>query len=124
MLTESFANQFASQWIQAWNSHDINRIMEHYADDLEFHSPLIKVLSFNTKGIICTKDELARYFGRGLQEYPDLQFNLLCTLAGNESLVIYYQSVKERMAAEYFRFNNQGKVMHVRCHYGTHHSLE
>ena len=29
------------KWIESWNSHDLERILAHYTDDLEISSPLI-----------------------------------------------------------------------------------
>ena len=34
------AEAFAAHWIEAWNSHDIDAILSHYVDDVEFLSPL------------------------------------------------------------------------------------
>jgi ketosteroid isomerase-like protein len=39
MMTAEFAAQFAEEWIAAWNSHDLDRILSHYADDFEMASP-------------------------------------------------------------------------------------
>jgi ketosteroid isomerase-like protein len=36
--------RFASDWIAAWNSHDLDRILAHYEDDFEMTSPLIVAL--------------------------------------------------------------------------------
>jgi ketosteroid isomerase-like protein len=36
-----FAECFANDWIAAWNSHDLDRILAHYEDDFEMTSPLI-----------------------------------------------------------------------------------
>src|SRR6516164_4567249 len=35
MLTEEEAVKFAEDWVSAWNSHDLDKIMAHYADDVE-----------------------------------------------------------------------------------------
>jgi hypothetical protein len=31
LLTNEFANHFAEDWIAAWNAHDLQRILAHYA---------------------------------------------------------------------------------------------
>ena len=41
VLSSDFARQFAAEWIAAWNSHDLERILSHYTDDFEMLSPLI-----------------------------------------------------------------------------------
>ena len=41
MFDREAANLFAADWIDAWNSHDLERILGHYSDDFEMCSPLI-----------------------------------------------------------------------------------
>jgi len=40
LMTEDEARSFAADWIEAWNSHDLDRIMTHYAEDLVLISPI------------------------------------------------------------------------------------
>ena len=35
MLTKERAMEFAKEWIDAWNAHDLNRILSHYSCDFE-----------------------------------------------------------------------------------------
>jgi ketosteroid isomerase-like protein len=39
MDTES-ARRFARQWLDAWNSHDLEAILSHFRDDAVFSSPM------------------------------------------------------------------------------------
>jgi ketosteroid isomerase-like protein len=34
MITEETAKAFAAEWINAWNSHNIENILEHYENDV------------------------------------------------------------------------------------------
>ncbi|MFM8500337.1 MAG: nuclear transport factor 2 family protein [Chakrabartia sp.] len=36
----SAADLFATHWIEAWNTHDIEAILSHYADDVVSLSPI------------------------------------------------------------------------------------
>lgn len=31
-ITQAFAQQFSREWIDAWNAHDLDRVLSHYAD--------------------------------------------------------------------------------------------
>lgn len=108
---------FAKEWIESWNNHDIDSIMLHYEENLEFQSPFISLLNFNNTGIINSKQELKKYFEIGLNAYPDLNFKLKKVFTGVNSIVIYYESVNNKMAAEVFFLNNKGKAVKVLCHY-------
>jgi ketosteroid isomerase-like protein len=33
---------FADEWTDAWNAHDLDRILSHYAADVVFESPVIR----------------------------------------------------------------------------------
>ncbi len=41
MLERGWALEFAREWIESWNSHDLERILAHYTEDFEMSSPLI-----------------------------------------------------------------------------------
>jgi ketosteroid isomerase-like protein len=41
MIERQWALNFAREWIEAWNSHDLERIFSHYTEDFEMTSPLI-----------------------------------------------------------------------------------
>lgn len=123
MITAESATDFAKDWIRSWNSHDLNAIMEHYANDIEFCSPFIPLLKFNESGIITSRDDLRNYFKIGLGAYPDLKFKLHNVFTGVNTVTIYYTSVNGRMAAEVFQLNNNGKAEKVFCNYSSNPSV-
>ena len=43
LMEKSFAKRFAMEWVAAWNSHDLERILAHYEDDFEMSSPIITI---------------------------------------------------------------------------------
>ena len=110
---------FANEWVHAWNSHDLDNIMSHYSDMLQFTSPLIKQIGINEIGTITNKAELKSYFEKGLQKYADLRFELYHVLSGVNSVVLFYKSVNNMLSAEYMELNEEGKVISVRAHYAA-----
>lgn len=117
MLTENTATHIGTEWIKAWNNHDLDMIMEHYADNIHFTSPLIVKINNDPSGIIYSKPVLRAYFERALMAYPDLQFELLKILTSVNSIVIYYKSFNNLFAAELMELNDEGKVVRVVAHY-------
>jgi ketosteroid isomerase-like protein len=116
-MDQSFPNHFAQEWINAWNSHDITAIMSHYADDIDFCSPLVAKLGFDPSGRINNKTTLQAYFTTGLSRFPDLHFDLHQVLSGVSSVVLYYTSIGGKKSAEFMQFNESGKVDKVLAHY-------
>lgn len=116
-MNEQQATRLAQAWIDAWNRHDLDAIVHHYAADVEFISPFATTLSGEPSGTIHGREPLKEYFRKGLQAYPDLRFELIRTLIGVDSLLLYYRSVKGLLAAEMMLINEEGQIQAVRAHY-------
>jgi hypothetical protein len=116
-LQSSFAREFARDWVDAWNSHDLERIVAHYEDEVLLTSPVaLKLL--NGDGTVQGKAALRAYFLRGLQAFPDLHFDLIDTLWGTETIVVYYlNSVRGSKTAEVMLLNPEGKIRRVWANY-------
>jgi ketosteroid isomerase-like protein len=44
--------QHGREWIAAWNAHDLDRILAHYAEDVEFRSPFVAKLMGRSDGLV------------------------------------------------------------------------
>jgi len=110
VLNSEFANNFTQEWVDSWNSHDIENIIDHYADTLEFRSPLILERYSNSLGVITTRKELKEYFLIGLNKNPLLHFKHKRTLLGVDGMTLYYDNARGGQTAEYFEFGPKGKV--------------
>ena len=112
-----FANKFASEWIDAWNSHEIDEIISHYAELLEFKSPLVVERYSDPAGIIHDREKLKEYFLIGLTNNPSLTFNLNRVLLGVNCLTLYYKNARGGETAELFEFDENHKVIRsVSCY--------
>ncbi len=83
---------FAKSWIDSWNSHNLDSIISHYAESIEFKSPIIQKLLNDPSGVISTKSKLKEYFSVGLKKYPNLEFELVNVLEGVNNVVLYYKN--------------------------------
>ncbi|MBC8065484.1 MAG: nuclear transport factor 2 family protein [Chlorobia bacterium] len=111
------AEQIAKSWTDAWNNHDVDALMEHYSEDVVFHSPFVKLLNSDQSGVIRGKEALREYFVRGMEAYPHDRFQLHRTGIGVGSIVLNYISVNGMLANEIHVLNDEGKAIEVRCHY-------
>lgn len=117
MIAPEKAYLIAKDWIDSWNGHDIEAIMSHYSDDIEFSSPFVIKLMGNEEGSIIGKEALREYFLKGLSAYPELKFELIDILPGVQSVTLYYVSVNNLRAAEVMHINSDGKISKVLAHY-------
>jgi hypothetical protein len=117
MITPEFAQQFAEEWIAAWNSHDLSQILAHYTDDFEMSSPFIIKTVNLPSGTLKGKAAVGAYWQRALENMPDLHFGLIEVLSGVDSIGIYYHSVQNLRALEWLSINTEGKIQKAIAHY-------
>ena len=116
LMEKGFAERFAKEWVAAWNSHDLERILAHYDDDFEMSSPIITALVGEPSGRLRGKTAVGAYWAKALQSIPNLRFELLTALAGVNSIIVYY-SGHRGLAAEVLHFGPSGKVREAFAHY-------
>ena len=73
-MESGYAEHFAKEWIAAWNSHDLDRILGHYEDDFEMSSPVISSLAGEPSGKLRGKAAVGAYWAKALKEVPNLHF--------------------------------------------------
>ena len=117
MLTKEQAHRLAQEWIDAWNSHDLDQIMDHYEEEVELISPVAAQLLGRSDGRVMGKANLRAYFQKGLDAYPSLRFDLKDVLWGLNSIVLYYANQRGTHTGEYMEISPQGKVSRVVANY-------
>jgi ketosteroid isomerase-like protein len=106
------------EWVEAFNAHDLERILSHYREDVELTSPVYRRFTEGRTATARGKPALRRYFAYALDGFPDLRFTLLELLAGETSVCLrYHTTVGDRIAAECMEFDGQGRIFRVLCHY-------
>lgn len=115
MMPEPMA--FATEWIEAWNSHDLDRILSHYSDDVEISTPMLKITTGVGDGTARGKVAVRQYWAAALRKMPDLRFQFVDCAMGIDSIAVYYKSVLGKMAIEVMFFDTDGKVCQVMVHY-------
>lgn len=118
-IDNAFAERFAAQWIEAWNTHDLAAVLAHYSDDFEMSSPYIMQIAGEPSGTLRGKPAVADYWKKALALMPDLKFELLSVLVGVNSITLYYKGARGRLVAEVVHFAADGKVVRAYAHYAA-----
>jgi hypothetical protein len=71
-LTEEFARGWAAQFLDAWNSHDPQRLADLSAPDVRWEDPFI-----HPSGVLLGRGELVRWLTSVWRAMPDLRFRLI-----------------------------------------------
>lgn len=117
MVESGFAESFAAEWVAAWNAHDLERVLSHYADDFEMASPQIVHLAGVERGVLKGKHAVRSYWEVALGRRPDLFFRLHEVFVGIGTVCICYESQPGWNAVEWFRFGPGCKVVKSAAHY-------
>ncbi|MDA1098046.1 MAG: nuclear transport factor 2 family protein [Proteobacteria bacterium] len=117
MIELAEAERIAADWIDAWNAHDLDRVMAHYADDLVFVSPLIVARTGRKDGTIRSKSELADYFAASLGPGSLLRFELIAVCAGVSSISLHYQNHRQEDVVETKVLDADGRAVQVFVHH-------
>lgn len=106
---------FAQDWEQAWNSHDIDVILAHYHEDIEFHSQKAQPILGTT--LIKGKPQLRTYWSQALMRQPNLEFRVQDVFFGADMMVITYLNHNNILAAETLYFDADDMVFRAAaCH--------
>jgi ketosteroid isomerase-like protein len=119
-MAELNYKDLALDWIGAWNARDIDKIMDHYADDVEFYSPTV-VQRWNIEdGRLIGKAKLKQHFLKGFELAPDLHFEFVSVMAEDNSVTITYKRENGQLVSDYIMLDKAGKAKLVKAYYGNH----
>ena len=111
MINPDDAQSFAREWVKAWNDHDLPAILSHYADEVVFHSPRIRMVTRTDVDSLTGKAALSDYWSQALAQARDLFFEIDQVLTGSDALTIVYTNHRQQQVAETFVFGAGGKVV-------------
>jgi ketosteroid isomerase-like protein len=84
--------RFATEWVDAWNHHDVEAVLGHFHEDVVFSSPVAARVVPASQGLVRGKAALRDYWNRALAMTPDLHFSLESVYAGTACLVLNYRN--------------------------------
>ena len=120
MLDRTWAEEFAHEWIAAWNSHDLERVLAHYTDDFQMTSPLIAQWLGIPDGKLQGKDAIRNYWAQGLAKMPQLEFKLIDVVVGVSSLGIVFETVGlPRRVLEFMQLDDQKRCVRSEALHGA-----
>jgi predicted ester cyclase len=109
--------EFAHAWIDAWNSHDLEAVLSHYAPNVVLTSPVVIKVLGEASGTLNGREALRDYFQQGLALFPNLQFELIDVMQGLASVVLYYKNQRGTKTGEFMELDADGKVVRVVANY-------
>lgn len=123
-------DRFASGWIEAWNSRDVDRILTYYDDDAFYEDvPTVENgWGEATRGHAVIRESLVRMF----EEMPDLGFELVAADGAGDRMVVEWVMTGTRYLDYTGSFSirgvsvitlDQGRIASVSDYYDAHRLL-
>ena len=110
MTDRNFAERFAREWATAWNDRDLDAVLSHYSEDIEFFSPRIEIVLGQDITRVSGKDALRAYWSAALEAAPTLYFEIDKVFSGAEAVTILYTNHRDQSVAETFLFDDARRV--------------
>ena len=100
----------AYEWIDAFNRHDIERLLGLYSDDAAHYSPEMERVKPETGGWLEGKAQLREWWQHKFDELPDLHYDLMTITAGETKVFMEYErkvlGQESRHVMEYLYIEN------------------
>jgi ketosteroid isomerase-like protein len=118
-LSPPKAHQLAQSWIEAWNRRDLEAVLSHYAEDIEFSSPFVAnpKVAGDPSGRLKGKEKLRAYFQSGLDLLPNLKMALVDVLVGVDGYTMVYRRESGVLVADVMILNDAFKAVRAQAYY-------
>ena len=117
MIDRAQAVAAAQEWVDAWNAHDPDRVVAHFADDVVVHSPLAAQLRPGSHGVLRGREAVLSYYRDGLAASPGLRFSLVEVCLGVDGITIVYRNHRDIVVTEALTLRDDGLASEVRVSY-------
>jgi len=82
--------QIAIDWFEAFNQHNIEKVLALYDDNAEHYSPKLKVHQPDTNGLIKGKAALRTWWEDAFKRLPSLHYEVIKFTADDEQVFMEY----------------------------------
>ena len=107
----------AEDWIAAWNAHDLDRIMKHYANDVEFEANTVVARWPKPDGKLRGSTELREHFRFGLSLAPHIHFTLEQVFSAPSGYAVLYRRDNGNQVLDVVELNADDKAQKVKAFY-------
>jgi ketosteroid isomerase-like protein len=80
----------AHQWFEAFNAHDLEKLLALYANDAQHYSPKLKIRQPETNGLITGKEALRTWWRDSFDRLPSLRYEPQKFIADDASVFMKY----------------------------------
>lgn len=120
-MTDTTNQTIAFKWFEAFNSHDIEKLLSLYDDYAAHFSPKLKIKKPETNGFIKGKNELRIWWQDAFNSLPTLQYKVTTLTANTDRVFMEYirkvDHEEDLLVAEVLDIRD-GKIIFSRVYHG------
>jgi hypothetical protein len=121
-MTREDGEAFARRWADAWNARAVERVLEHFHQNVVFTSPT--ALAIVGSPTVRGKEALRAYWAAGLGRIGSLHFNVdrvLWDPVRRELGIIYTSEIDDstRRVSENLTFDESGQIVSAEVFHGV-----
>lgn len=113
--------EIAKKWFDAFNEHDLEKLLNLYDDNAEHYSPKLKIRMPETYGIIRGKTNLRLWWQDSFDKLPNLYYDVKKLTADDEQVFMEYvrkvENEADLMVGEVLEIKN-GLILFSRVYHG------
>ncbi len=80
----------AKKWMQAFNEHNLEKILVLYDDNAQHFSPKLKMRKPETRGLIIGKEQMREWWKEAFERLPSLKYDPVKFTADEEQVFMEY----------------------------------
>ncbi len=111
----------ALTWFEAFNEHDLEKLLALYNENAQHYSPKLKVRLPETKGLIKGKQALREWWQDAFERLPTLRYEVIKLTADDEQVFMEYirhvTGEEDLSVGEVLQIDN-GQIVFSRVYHG------
>jgi hypothetical protein len=121
-MTREAALAFAAEWTAAWNDLAVERVLDHFDENVSFTSPTARIVV--GASTVLGKQALREYWNKAIDHIGSLQFvidRVLWDPHTREMAIVYISEIGERRkrVSEQLTFGPDGLVVSAEVFHGV-----
>ncbi|MDZ4663239.1 MAG: nuclear transport factor 2 family protein [Bacteroidota bacterium] len=80
----------AIKWFEAFNEHNLEKLLTLYDDNAQHYSPKLKVRKPETRGFVMGKDQLRDWWADSFKRLPTLKYEVIKLTADEAQVFMEY----------------------------------
>jgi predicted SnoaL-like aldol condensation-catalyzing enzyme len=113
--------QIALKWFEAFNEHDLEKLLQLYNNNAQHYSPKLKIRMPETAGLIIGKQALRDWWKDAFDRLPSLQYEVIKLTADDEQVFMEYirhvKGEEDLSVGEVLQIDN-GLIVFSRVYHG------